>query len=299
MSDEELGRRVKTVHLFARMVPEQKLRLVKALKAAGEVVAMTGDGVNDAPALKAAHIGIAMGGRGTDVAREAASLVLLDDAFESIVHAVRTGRRVFDNLKKAMLYIFVVHVPIAGLSLVPVLLGWPLVLLPIHVVFLELIIDPACTLVFEAEEDEGNVMDRPPKALLEPLFGTRSLVVGLVQGGAVLAAQLVLFAWALPAVGEQSARAAVFTTMVLTNLGLILLSRAGARPLLATLRAPNRPQAWVTGGALAFLVLALTVPPLHNLFSFSALPLQALALAVGAAFASLAVAGVARKWKVA
>jgi Ca2+-transporting ATPase len=297
MSDEELGRRVKTVHLFARMVPEQKLRLVQALKAGGEVVAMTGDGVNDAPALKAAHIGIAMGGRGTDVAREAASLVLLDDAFESIVQAVRTGRRVFDNLKKAMLYIFVVHVPIAGLSLVPVLLGWPLVLLPIHVVFLELIIDPACTLVFEAEADEEDVMDRPPKALDEPLFGTRSLVVGLIQGGAVLAAQLVLFAWALPAIGEDAARAAVFITMVFSNLGLILLSRAGTRSLLDTIRTPNRPHAWVAGGALVFLGLALSVPPLRALFSFAALSPAVLALAVGAALASLAVAGIARKWK--
>ena len=299
MGDAELGRRVKTVHLFARMVPEQKLRLVQALKSAGEVVAMTGDGVNDAPALKAAHIGIAMGGRGTDVAREAASLVLLDDAFESIVQAVRTGRRVFDNLKKAMLYIFVVHVPIAGLSLVPVLLGWPLVLLPIHVVFLELIIDPACTLVFEAEADEGNVMDRPPKALDEPLFGTRSLVVGLVQGGVVLAAQLLLFAWALPAIGEDGARAAVFITMVLSNLGLILLSRAGTRSLLGTIRTPNRPHAWVSGGALAFLALGLSVPPLRALFSFAALSPGVLALSVGAALASLAVAGVARKGKAA
>ncbi len=299
MSNEELGGRVKQVDLFARMVPEQKLRLVQALKAAGEVVAMTGDGVNDAPALKAAHIGIAMGGRGTDVAREAASLVLLDDAFESIVQAVKTGRRVFDNLKKAMLYIFVVHVPIAGLSLVPVLLGWPLVLLPIHVVFLELIIDPACTLVFEAEEDERNVMDRPPKALDEPLFGRRSLVVGLIQGGVVLVAQLILFAWALPAIGEQGARAAVFITMVVSNLGLILLSRAGTRSLFATLKSPNRPHAWVSGGALAFLALGLAVPQLRSLFSFAALTPQTLALSVGAALASLAVAGVARRLKAA
>ena len=186
MSDEVLADRIKTVNLFARMVPEQKLRLVQALKANGEVVAMTGDGVNDAPALKAAHIGVAMGGRGTDVAREAGSIVLLDDAFESIVKGVRTGRRIFNNLKKAMLYIFVVHIPIAGLSLVPVLLGWPLMLLPVHIVFLELIIDPACTVVFEAEREESGVMGRPPRRLSDSLFGARSLVVGLIQGGIVL-----------------------------------------------------------------------------------------------------------------
>ncbi len=162
MSEEELRKRISTATLFARAVPEQKLRIVNALKANGEVVAMTGDGVNDAPALKSADIGIAMGGRGTDVARESSSLVLLDDNFTSIVSAVRLGRRIFDNLKKAMAYIFSIHVPIAGMSLIPVLLNMPLVLLPVQIVFLELIIDPACSIVFESEKEEPNVMNRLP-----------------------------------------------------------------------------------------------------------------------------------------
>ncbi len=164
MSDEELAHRIRDVNIFARVVPEQKLRIVNALKANREIVAMTGDGVNDAPALKAAHIGIAMGGRGTDVAREASALVLLQDDFASIVQAVKMGRRIFDNIKKAVSYIFAVHVPIAGLSMVPVFFAdWPLLLLPIHVVFLELIIDPACSVIFEAENAEPNTMNRPPR----------------------------------------------------------------------------------------------------------------------------------------
>jgi Ca2+-transporting ATPase len=163
LSDDALRGRLATTDVFCRVSPEQKLRLVDALKAQGEIVAMTGDGVNDAPALKAAHIGIAMGGRGTDVAREAASLVLLDDDFGSIVAAVRLGRRVFDNLGKAIAYVVAVHVPIAGLSMIPVLFGWPLVLLPVHILFMELIIDPACSIVFEAEPEEADVMRRPPR----------------------------------------------------------------------------------------------------------------------------------------
>ena len=210
-------------NIFARIMPEQKLRLVQAFAAAGEVVAMTGDGVNDAPSLKAAQIGVAMGGRGTDVAREAASLVLLDDNFASLVTAIRLGRRIDDNLRKAIGYILAVHVPIAGLSLLPVLVGWPMLLGPIHVVFLELIIDPVSSIVFEAEPEEAGIMARPPRPPAAPLFDAWLLLHGLLQGSIVMLAALGIFRLGIhDEHGEQVARAMAFVTLVIGNLGLVL-----------------------------------------------------------------------------
>jgi hypothetical protein len=187
MSDADLKGRVRSATIFARTMPEQKLRIVNALKANGEVVAMTGDGVNDAPSLKAAHIGIAMGGRGTDVAREAASLILLDDDFTSIVAAVRLGRRIYDNLRKAMAYILAIHVPIAGLALIPLLFGLPLLFWPLHIAFLEMVIDPVCSIVFEAESEEADTMRRPPRAPSAPLFTAGFVIWSLLQGVLALA----------------------------------------------------------------------------------------------------------------
>jgi Ca2+-transporting ATPase len=270
MPEGELLSRIQTVNIFARVVPEQKLLIVNALKRSGEIVAMTGDGVNDAPALKAAHIGIAMGERGTDVARESADLVLLDDDFSSIVQSVRLGRRVFDNLKKGMAYTLAVHIPIAGMSLIPVIFHWPLVLLPIHIAFLHLIIDPACTVVFEAEPEESNVMKRPPRNPKEPLFSRRTLRLALLQGLSVLVVLVAVFAVSYySGHGEFDARALAFTTLIVSNLSMILSNRSWSRTIPEMLRTPNKALWWVLGGAVVFMGLVLYVPVLRHLFRFS------------------------------
>ena len=279
LTDLQLQDRIKTVNIFCRVMPEQKLKLVNALKVNGEIVAMTGDGVNDAPALKAAHIGIAMGERGTDVARESASLVLLDDDFSSIVGAVKLGRRIFDNLRKAIAFIIAAHVPIVGLTLIPVMLGWPAVLMPVHILFLQLIIDPVCSIVFEAEPEEADVMQRPPRLSSARLFDMDLLKHSLLQGMLLLVIVLAMFGLTLyRGMGADEARALTFTTLVLANIGLIFTNRSWSKMALSTLKLPNPALWWIVSSAIAILMAVLFVPVLNDLFSFSNLHLVDLAL---------------------
>jgi Ca2+-transporting ATPase len=273
MDEYQLQERIKTVNIFARMIPEQKLRLVEALKNNGEVVAMTGDGVNDAPALRAAHIGIAMGQRGTDVARESADLVLLDDNFSSIIAAVRTGRRIYDNIRKAMAYIFAVHVPVAGLTLVPVFFPiLPAILFPLHIAFLELIIDPASTLIFESEDEEKNIMSRKPANMHQPIFGAKKIFLAILQGLSVLAVSMIvlLISRQLERPADE-VRALTFTTLVIANIGLIFINRSYTRSLIELFREKNAAVKWVVGGAASLLALILFIPAVRKIFHFDLL----------------------------
>lgn len=295
LSDEALAERVAAVRVFARVSPEQKLRLVEAFKARGQLVAMTGDGVNDAPALESAHVGVAMGLRGTDVAREASDLILLDDRFASIVGGVRLGRRISVNLRKALTYIVAVHVPIAGLALLPILMGLPPVLYPMQVVVLELIIDPVCSLVFEAEPSEARAMQRPPPPPSEPLFGVAQVALGVVQGAVVLAGVLGFYAAMLgDSVPAEAARAFGFAALVSANLGLAIgISAAkGVRAF-----DPRHAIFWMIAlTAAAAVWTAVYAAPVANLFGFAAVDPARLAAVM--AIAALLGGGVGslRRW---
>ncbi len=281
--DSRLEALVKDVNVFARILPEQKLRIVQAMKRNGEIAAMTGDGVNDAPSLKAAHIGIAMGGRGTDVAREASSIVLLDDDFSSIVASIRLGRRIYDNLRKAMAFIFAVHVPIAGLALLPLVFGLPVILGPVHIAFLELIIDPVCSLVFEAEREERDVMTRPPRRADAELFSWALVGWSVLQGAMAFGLIAAIFVVALRSgMPPDEARTLAFIALVTCVVALVLANRSFSASFLSAFFRPNPALLGIFVLIALILAAALFWPPASSLFRFGPLHLDDLMLTLGA-----------------
>ncbi|MEO0072538.1 MAG: cation-translocating P-type ATPase [candidate division WOR-3 bacterium] len=267
--DSYLAQYLRKPTIFARIRPHEKLRIVNVLKSQGEIVAMTGDGVNDAPALKAAHIGVAMGRSGSDVAREASDLVLLDDNFASLVAAIRQGRRIFDNLRKAITYVFAVHLPIVGLAFIPTLFKQPLALLPIHILFLELIIDPASSVIFEMEKEEHDIMVRPPRKITESIINWRMLLLGSIQGGSLLLTTTLIYLLAPRyGVAVESARTMAFINLVLGNLAIILTTRDPKGKFFSGLKRFTRGLTILIGATIGVLALITNVAFLRTIFKF-------------------------------
>jgi Ca2+-transporting ATPase len=288
LGDEALAVRLEHINVFARIMPEQKLRIVEAFKANGQIVAMTGDGVNDAPSLKAAHIGIAMGKRGTDVAREASSIVLLDDDFGSVVKTIALGRQIYDNIRKAMAFIFAVHVPIAGLALLPLFLGTPVLFGPIHIALLEMVIDPVCALVFEAERPEPDIMDRPPRDPKERLFSWNMIIWSVFQGMIAfgLLAILYVVGWQL-GMKETDLRGLVFFALVAQIFVLVLINRSFSASLAQAVGHTNRALLGVLASVGAVIALVLLFAPVRAFMKFGILHAHDFAIVAGAGVALL------------
>lgn len=286
LSDQELSERLKNTSICARITPDLKLKIVQALKKTGHIVAMTGDGVNDAPALKSAHVGIAMGKRGTDVAREASTIILLDDNFSSILKAISLGRRIFDNIKKSMCYILAVHVPIAGMALLPVLFGWPIFFYPIHIAFLQLIIDPVCSIAFENEPSEPNSMKAPPRNTLRPLLEKKIFITALLQGLGALGLVVLAYYWALQQLPENQARTFAFISMIICNLILIYGNRSH-KSLIQSVFIHNKIISKISILTLIFLFSAIYLPFLAKIFHFGALPLNMILISILIGISSL------------
>ena len=290
MDDEELGKKLGSTNIFARIMPEQKLRLDQALKNDGEVMAMTGDGENDAPSLKAAHVGIAMGRRGTDVAREASSLVLLDDEFSASGSAIRLGRRIYDNIRKAMEFIFAAHVPIAGLALLPLMFGLPMLIGPIHIVLLEMVIDPACALVFEAEEEDEKIMHRPPRHPEARLFSLPMVVWSIFQGGLALGALTVGVVIAVQqGMPVPELRALAFLGLIASLLALILANRSSSTSLRSLFDYHNKALLAIFGAVAVIMMGIYLFEPARSVLGFAKLSVFEILAVIGYGLLLLAV----------
>jgi P-type Ca2+ transporter type 2C len=271
MSNEELNEKVMQTTIFTRMFPEAKLRILNALKANKQIVAMTGDGVNDGPALKAAHIGIAMGKKGTEIAKEVSSLVLTDDDLAKMVQAIAMGRKIYTNLKKAIQYIISIHIPIILTVLMPLVLGWiyPSIFSPVHVIFLELIMGPTCSIIYENEPIEKNIMQQRPRLLTNTFFNWKELSTSIVQGLAITAGTLFIYQFAIHrSYNEAETRTMVFITLITANIFLTLVNRSFYYSIFTTLHYKNGLVPLIIGVTILLTSLLLYVPAFAGFFQF-------------------------------
>ncbi|MFI5196317.1 MAG: cation-translocating P-type ATPase, partial [Chitinophagales bacterium] len=280
MNDRQLGERVGSVNIYARMFPEAKLKVIEVLKANGEVVAMTGDGVNDGPALKAAHIGIAMGMRGSEIAKKVAALILMDDDLSHMLEAVALGRRIYENLKKAIRYIISIHIPIILIVTVPLLMFWKFTDLfsPVHVIFLELIMGPTCSIIFENEPIEQDSMSKTPRKMSSTFFSIHELSLSIIQGLLITAACLGLgyyFMW--HNYSEAGVRTIIYTTLIFSNLFLTLVNRSFYYSIFTTIRYKNKLIPIILLVSLVVLFLSIYLPFVRNIFEFEVLSITGLA----------------------
>ena len=285
MPDADLQKAVHTTNIFTRMYPEAKLRVLKALKSNGEVVAMTGDGVNDGPALKAAHIGIAMGQRGSEVAKEVSSLVLTSDNLESMIEAIAIGRRIYSNLKKAVQYIISIHIPIILTVFIPLALGWiyPNVFTPVHVIFLELIMGPTCSIVYENEPIEPGTMTQKPRPFTSTFFNWKELSISIVQGLVITLATLSIYQLAvLSKLPENETRTMVFTTLISSNIFLTLVNRSFVHSIWKTMTYRNPLLFWILGLTVALTTVIFFVPPITHFFRLSLPTASYVLISIGA-----------------
>ncbi len=271
MNENELKEAVMNKTIFARMFPDAKLKVIEALKANGEIVAMTGDGVNDGPALKAANIGIAMGQRGTEIARQASDLILTDDNLEKMVEAIEQGRKIFSNLKKAVRYIISIHIPIIFTASLPVLLGWkyPNIFSPIHIIFLELIMGPTCSIFFEKEPVEKNIMSRKPRERDKALFQKNELWISIAQGIMITAGVLLLYHYFMNHQSLAVTRTIVFTTLIISNIFLTFTNRSFTENIFRTIKFKNSLALWIILISASFLILINFVPFVQDQFLLS------------------------------
>jgi Ca2+-transporting ATPase len=291
LSETELQQKVSTTQVFTRMYPEAKLRIINALKANQEIVAMTGDGVNDGPALKAAHIGIAMGKKGTEIAKQAASLILLEDDLSSMIDAVAMGRKIYSNLKKAIQYIISIHIPIILTVFIPLAAGWiyPNIFSPVHIIFLELIMGPTCSIIYENEPIEKQTMQQQPRPFTTTFFNARELATSVVQGLVITAVCLIAYQYAVAQnAGEAATRTMVFTTLISANISLTLVNRSFYYSVFTTLQYRNRLIPFIIGITVLITAMLLYIPPLARFFDFETPSGTLLGISVGLGFAGAA-----------